>query len=89
MAKKLKMAGRLSAMLLALALLLTAAACKGAETTPGAGGSGDEGASGGVSPGADIAETPGDPIKIGTSFPLTGTVAADGQYIVQAIQFAV
>ncbi|MDR2665733.1 MAG: ABC transporter substrate-binding protein, partial [Oscillospiraceae bacterium] len=31
----------------------------------------------------------GDPIKIGTSFPLTGTVAADGQYIVQAIQFAV
>ncbi len=27
-------------------------------------------------------------IKIGTSFPLTGTVAADGQYIVNAIKFA-
>ena len=31
----------------------------------------------------------GDPIKIGTSFPLSGTVAADGKYIVQAIQMAV
>ncbi len=29
------------------------------------------------------------PIKIGTSFPLSGTVAADGQYIVNAIKFAV
>lgn len=31
----------------------------------------------------------GDPIKIGTSFPLSGTVAADGQYIVKAIQMAI
>ncbi len=31
----------------------------------------------------------GDPIKIGTSFPLSGTVAADGKYIVQAIQMAI
>lgn len=30
-----------------------------------------------------------DPIKIGTSFPLSGTVAADGKYIVDAIQLAV
>ena len=28
-------------------------------------------------------------IKIGTSFPMTGTVAADGKYIVNAINFAV
>ncbi len=35
------------------------------------------------------AEASGDPIIIGTSFPLSGTVAADGKYIVQAIQLAV
>ncbi len=38
---------------------------------------------------SDKAEDSTAPIKIGTSFPLTGTVAADGQYIVDAIQLAV
>ncbi len=44
-------------------------------------------ASGCSGKGADTAAT--GPIKIGASFPLTGTVAADGKYIVNAIQFAV
>ncbi len=38
---------------------------------------------------ASASEAGGDPIKIGTSFPLSGTVAADGKYIVQAIQMAI
>lgn len=39
--------------------------------------------------GATTAAASGGTIKIGASFPLTGTVAADGKYIVDAIKFAV
>jgi branched-chain amino acid transport system substrate-binding protein len=39
--------------------------------------------------GTAAAAAPEGTIKIGASFPLTGTVAADGKYIVDSIQFAV
>ncbi|MDR3209717.1 MAG: ABC transporter substrate-binding protein, partial [Oscillospiraceae bacterium] len=67
---------RLIAVALALTLILAfAASCKKSDDTGG--GSGTDG-------GAST-----EPIKLGTSFPMTGSVAADGLYIVQSIQFAV
>ncbi len=51
-------------------------------------GCGSENASAGTTAGTSAAAS-GGTIKIGASFPLTGTVAADGNYIVDAIKFAV
>jgi branched-chain amino acid transport system substrate-binding protein len=83
-------------------LLLCAALAFAALPLAGCGGGGGGGAAQ-TSAGTGAAQVAGDqaapagaadagagaPIKIGTSFPLTGTVAADGKYIVQSIQFAV
>jgi ABC-type branched-subunit amino acid transport system substrate-binding protein len=93
--KRTNMGVRLLALLFALTLILmTAAACASSET-PSSSGNGNASPSQSADASQDSdtdgenTAAVGNPIKIGTSFPLTGTVAADGQYIVQAIQFAV
>ncbi len=68
-----------AAILVLTLLVLTGCSSKASETNSGSGGDESEAGTEGSS----------DPIKIGTSFPLSGTVAADGQYIVDAIQLAI
>lgn len=75
----MKRKNRKKALLCAFSLLLALiAGCSSGDTSEASSGSSS------ASPAAST-----DTIKIGTSFPLTGTVAADGQYIMDAINLAV
>lgn len=71
----------LAAGLLAVTLLGVAGCSSKSDSDGGAASTSSDG-------GKEAAEETKEPIKIGTSFPLSGTVAADGKYIVDAIQFA-
>ncbi len=85
--KKKEKLKKMAACILAAAMMLSG--CGSKETSTGSAGGTDDTPAGTAESAAEISKVSGDAIKIGTSFPLSGSVAADGKLIVDAIRLAV
>ena len=85
--KKRTMMSKLLAVVLATSMVLAGCGSTQAKSTAGT-TTETAAASAEAETQATSTQATGEPIKVGASFPLSGTVAADGKYIVDAIQLA-